>query len=118
MRFAFLPAVLLLAGCNEPSFNGAIPKCGSEFARNLLIKSINESPAGLAGLKATRVGQASAWKNMANKDEPDYTPGISQMMFCDGEVFTNAGVKNVQFNMRWVDEAKKDEVWLEVAYGL
>jgi hypothetical protein len=117
MRFAFLPVLLLLTGCNE-SFNGAIPKCGSEFARNLLVKVINNSPAGLAGLKAVRVGETDTWKNMANKDEPDYTPGKNQMLFCDAQVFTNAGEKNVQFNMRWVDETKKDEVWLDVAYGL
>ena len=58
------------------------------------------------------------WKNMGREDEPDYERGKQQMLFCDAQVFTNAGEKQVQFNMRWVDETTKDEIWLDVAYGL
>ncbi|MEY9580986.1 hypothetical protein ABIE88_008562 [Bradyrhizobium diazoefficiens] len=109
-------AMFLFAGPKSPSFKaGVMPRCESEFARDLLVRAIQQSPAAQQGFKVVRLGETTTFMNMANKDQSGYKPGNIELMICEGKVYTNAGEMLTSFNMKWIDPSKKDEVWLEIA---
>ncbi|MET3364705.1 hypothetical protein [Bradyrhizobium ottawaense] len=110
-------AMFLFTGSKGPSSfkAGVMPRCESEFARDLLVRAIQQSPVAKQGFKVVRLGETSTFMNMANKDQSDYKPGNIELMICEGRVYTNAGEMLTSFNMKWIDPSKKDEVWLEIA---
>jgi hypothetical protein len=102
--------LFLFAGPKASSFEaGVIPRCESEFARDLLTKVIQESPGAKQGLiKLVRLGGTKTVWNQANKDQEGYTPGKIALMVCEASIFTNAGQHDIHFHMKWIDEAKKE----------
>jgi hypothetical protein len=97
------------------SLNHEMPTCDSEFVRDLLAQAVKQSPAGQAGLKLVRLGKIGTLLNMATKNGPDYQPGRIELMVCETKAFTNAGEKYLGFEMKWIDDTKKDEVWLNIS---
>ncbi|WP_024513344.1 hypothetical protein [Bradyrhizobium sp. ARR65] len=93
------------------SFHGRMPQCDSSFIRELLIKAVNQSPAGQNGLKVLKVneiGDFAVVGPLGTSGDPE-----AEARNCSAFTLTNAGKAIFFFELTW-SSPKKDEVWLEI----
>lgn len=90
---------------------GRMPVCDSGVVRQLLKKTLDDSPAAKDGFKVLKLGDFSdVSPNNAGRPVDPNPPTRT----CLGEVFSNRGHIQVQSVLSWAD-GDKDDLYLEVS---